>query len=146
MLVSITFLHGQGFLTPVHSLSQPIITQEIRTSWVPLTHTCNPNYSGGRDQYNHILKPDQTNGLWDHSLKKTPHKKRMAEWPQFWKKEKKVKKEHTNQWAQLISRREAVGITPIPYTQKTLNVSCFPTVLHRFSQLSQGTFWQDKHP
>jgi hypothetical protein len=26
-------------------------------SWVSVTHTCNPSYSGGRDQKDHGLKP-----------------------------------------------------------------------------------------
>jgi hypothetical protein len=31
----------------------------------PVAHTCNPNYSGGRDQKDHNLKPAQTNSSQD---------------------------------------------------------------------------------
>jgi hypothetical protein len=28
---------------------------------VPVAHTCNPSYSGGRDREDHVLKPAQAN-------------------------------------------------------------------------------------
>jgi hypothetical protein len=31
--------------------------QKQKLSWVPVVHTCNPSYSGGRDQEDHCLKP-----------------------------------------------------------------------------------------
>jgi hypothetical protein len=40
----------------------------------PVTHICNLNYSGGRDQEDLVLKPTQTNGSWD-SILKTPNRK-----------------------------------------------------------------------
>jgi hypothetical protein len=45
---------------------------------VPLVHTYNPSYSGGRDQEDHGLKPSQANSLGDTILKKTHHKKGLA--------------------------------------------------------------------
>jgi hypothetical protein len=42
-----------NLLSLLHKLPQ--------TSWVPVTHTCNPSYSGGRDQENHGWKPAQAN-------------------------------------------------------------------------------------
>jgi hypothetical protein len=38
-------------------------------------HTCNPSYSGGRDQEDHRLKPAQANNSQDPYLKNTQHKK-----------------------------------------------------------------------
>jgi hypothetical protein len=35
----------------------------IRVSQVLVVHTCNPNYSGGRDWENQCLKPAQANSL-----------------------------------------------------------------------------------
>jgi hypothetical protein len=32
---------------------------------VPVAHTCNPSYSGGRDQEDHILKPARANSSRD---------------------------------------------------------------------------------
>jgi hypothetical protein len=29
----------------------------VHSSWVPVAHTCNPSFSGGRDQEDHGLKP-----------------------------------------------------------------------------------------
>jgi hypothetical protein len=34
---------------------------------VPVAHTCNPSYSGSRDQEDHSLKPAQANNLQDLS-------------------------------------------------------------------------------
>jgi hypothetical protein len=34
-------------------------------SQVPVAHTCNPSYSGGRDQEDWVLKPDQANSSRD---------------------------------------------------------------------------------
>jgi hypothetical protein len=36
-------------------------TEIIKISWVPVAHTCNPSYSGGRDQQDPSLKPTQVN-------------------------------------------------------------------------------------
>jgi hypothetical protein len=43
--------------------------------WVPVAHACNSNYSGGRDQEDHSLKPAQTNSSMKPYLEKTNHKK-----------------------------------------------------------------------
>jgi hypothetical protein len=40
------------------------------TSWMPVTHACNPSYSGGRDEEDHGLKPVWANSLQDPILKK----------------------------------------------------------------------------
>jgi hypothetical protein len=39
-----------------------------------VAHTCNPGYSGGRDQEDQGLKPDRGNSSKDPILKKTLHK------------------------------------------------------------------------
>jgi hypothetical protein len=52
---------------------------KTKTSWVPVTHTCNPGYSGGRDQENRGLKPAWANSSRD-SISKIPNKKRVVEW------------------------------------------------------------------
>jgi hypothetical protein len=44
-----------------------------------VAHTCNPSYSGGRDQEDHGSKPAQANSLQDPILKKTHHKERASE-------------------------------------------------------------------
>jgi hypothetical protein len=43
---------------------------KIRTCQVLVAHACNPNYSGGRDQEDHSLKPAHANSSWDPVLKK----------------------------------------------------------------------------
>jgi hypothetical protein len=40
-----------------------------------VANTCNPSYSGRRDREDHVLKPDQENGLRDHIFKKPFTKK-----------------------------------------------------------------------
>jgi hypothetical protein len=45
-----------------------------------IAHTCNPSYSGGRDQEDYGLKPAQANSLRDPILKKTNTKKGLVEW------------------------------------------------------------------
>jgi hypothetical protein len=65
-----------------------------------VAHSCNPSYSGGRDQEDHGSKPAQANSLQD-PISKTFHKNRAGgvaqsegpEFkPQYWKKNKKKKK------------------------------------------------------
>jgi hypothetical protein len=48
-------------------------------NWAPVAHTCNPSYSGGRDQEDRGLKPAQANSLRDPILKK-PIKKGLVKW------------------------------------------------------------------
>jgi hypothetical protein len=45
-----------------------------------VAHTCNPSYSGGRDQEDCISKPAQANSLQDPYLEKTYDKKGLVEW------------------------------------------------------------------
>jgi hypothetical protein len=39
--------------------------QERQSSWVQVAHSCNPSYSGGRDQQDHGWKPAWANSSWD---------------------------------------------------------------------------------
>jgi hypothetical protein len=45
------------------------------SGWAPVAHTCNPSYSGGRDQEDCGLKPTWANSSRDPISKKTLHKK-----------------------------------------------------------------------
>jgi hypothetical protein len=45
-----------------------------------MAHTCNPNYSGGRDQEDHGSKSAYANSFQDPNLKKKS-KKGLVEWP-----------------------------------------------------------------
>jgi hypothetical protein len=45
--------------------------------WEPVAHTCNPSYSGVRDQEDRSLKPLQANSMRPH-LKTTHHKNRAS--------------------------------------------------------------------
>jgi hypothetical protein len=51
-------------------------------SRVPVAHTYNPSYSGGRDQEDLSSKPAWSNSLWDpiSKKKKNHHKKVLVEW------------------------------------------------------------------
>jgi mRNA-degrading endonuclease RelE of RelBE toxin-antitoxin system len=65
-----------------------------------VAHTCNPSYSGGRDQEDRCLKPPQANSSARFYLEKTLHKNRaggvaQSEGPEFkpqYHKKKKKKK------------------------------------------------------
>jgi hypothetical protein len=46
--------------------------------WAPVAHAYNPNYSGGRDQEDHDLKPKQT--FWETLSQKYPSQKWLVEW------------------------------------------------------------------
>jgi hypothetical protein len=48
-------------------------------SQVPVAHTSNPSYSGGRDQEDHGWKPAWANHSQDPILKKTPSQKKASE-------------------------------------------------------------------
>jgi hypothetical protein len=55
------------------------LTSKTCSSWVPVAHTYNPSYSGGRDQEDHSSKPDKANSLQDpisKKKKKNPSQKR----------------------------------------------------------------------
>jgi hypothetical protein len=43
---------------------------KTRNCQAPVTHTCNPSYSGGRDQEDHSSKPAWANSAWDLVSKK----------------------------------------------------------------------------
>jgi hypothetical protein len=45
-----------------------------------VAHTCNPNYSGGRDQEDRGSNPAQANSSVRPYLKKTLQKKGLVEW------------------------------------------------------------------
>jgi hypothetical protein len=47
----------------------------MKCGWVPVAHTCNPSYSGCRDQEDLGSKPAQANSLRDPISKNTHHKK-----------------------------------------------------------------------
>jgi hypothetical protein len=49
------------------------------TSWAPVAHACNSNYSGGRDQEDHGSKPARANSFPDPISKKPHHKKELVE-------------------------------------------------------------------
>jgi hypothetical protein len=49
---------------------------KFNVSWVSVAYTCNPSYSGGRNQKDHGSKP-----VWARPyLIKTLHKKELVEW------------------------------------------------------------------
>jgi hypothetical protein len=58
--------------------------KESKISWVPIGHTCNPSYSGGRDQEDHGLKLAWASFSQDtiSKKKKKNHKKGLVEWPE----------------------------------------------------------------
>jgi hypothetical protein len=49
-----------------------------QTYWVLVAHTCNPSYSGGRDQEDQGLKPAWANNLQD-PIWKMPNSKGLVE-------------------------------------------------------------------
>jgi hypothetical protein len=57
----------------------PSTTIKINLRWGPVAHTCNPKYSGGRDQEDWGLKPAWTNSLRGLSQKKSITKE-MGQW------------------------------------------------------------------
>jgi hypothetical protein len=55
-----------------------ICQQETLTSQAAVAHSCNPSYSGDRDQEDHGSKPAPANSLWDPIWKKNPSQKRAG--------------------------------------------------------------------
>jgi hypothetical protein len=51
---------------------------------VLVVHTCNPSYSGGRDQKDGGSKPDRENSSRDSVSKKTPPQNKAGEWLKLW--------------------------------------------------------------
>jgi hypothetical protein len=49
----------------------------LKCNWALVVHTCNPSYSGGRDQENRSSKPAQANSLRD-PISKNPSPKRAG--------------------------------------------------------------------
>jgi hypothetical protein len=45
-----------------------------------MVHTCNPSYSGGRDQEDRGSKPARANSSHETLSRKTQHKKGLLEW------------------------------------------------------------------
>jgi hypothetical protein len=56
------------------------MAQEIEHCWVMVAHTCNPSYSGGRDQEDHGSRPDQANSSRNPILKKPNTQKKTSWW------------------------------------------------------------------
>jgi hypothetical protein len=62
------------------------MTSITRTCQESVAHTCNPSYSGGREQEDHDSKPAQANSSGDpiskkqNKTKKNPYKKGLVEW------------------------------------------------------------------
>jgi hypothetical protein len=50
-----------------------------KISWAPVAHTCNPSYSGCRDQEDRGLKPAWANSSGRPYLQKYPTQKRAGE-------------------------------------------------------------------
>jgi hypothetical protein len=51
-----------------------------RNNGVPEVHTCNPSYSGGKDQEDHSSKSSPENSLWDPISKIPNLKQGLLEW------------------------------------------------------------------
>jgi hypothetical protein len=51
-----------------------VLLKAVVRSQAPVAHTCNPSYSGGRDQEDHSWKPVEANSSGD-SLSKIPNTK-----------------------------------------------------------------------
>jgi hypothetical protein len=56
-------------------MNQPYILK-ADTCWVPVAHTYNPSFSGGRDQEGSGSKPGQANSLRPYSKKRITKKKK----------------------------------------------------------------------
>jgi hypothetical protein len=92
-------------------------------NWVLVAHTCNPSYSGGRNQEDHGLKSVWTNSLWDSTWKITHYFSEKGWWscsrstpwvqgPVQQKKKKKKKKKKifgpggANSWQDPFSKMD----------------------------------------
>jgi hypothetical protein len=70
------FIHTKNYQLrwngPIARESQTSATQlSSKSSRAPVTHACNPSYSGGRDQEDCSSKPAQANSSWGPIKKKT---------------------------------------------------------------------------
>jgi hypothetical protein len=79
IFISQLYLNKVGGEKPAQCLVV-LSPQEHDLSWMPVAHTCNPNYSVARDQDDHGSKPAQANSLRDPILKETHPKKRLVKW------------------------------------------------------------------
>jgi hypothetical protein len=67
-------------------LPREIIKQSVKyqlkgkRSWVLVAHTCDPSYSGGRDQEDCGLKPTRAKEFTRPYLEKIHRRKGLAEW------------------------------------------------------------------
>jgi hypothetical protein len=86
-----------------------------------MAHTCNPSYSGGRDQEDHILKPARANSSQD-PISKIPSTKRaggVAQGkgpkfkPQYCKKKKRKTKPRFLKPKTKLKRKEKESPRPI---------------------------------
>jgi hypothetical protein len=90
-----------------------------------VAHTCNPSYSGGRDQKGHSSKPTPANSPQDPILKKTFTKKgwwsgsrcRPLAQNQYWEK-KKEKRTTFKEASQLREHCTSLHMQPSPRNQK----------------------------
>jgi hypothetical protein len=57
-----------------------LIVKEVTICPARVAHTCNPSYSGGRDQDDRGLKPAWANSSARPYLEKNLHKKGLVEW------------------------------------------------------------------
>jgi hypothetical protein len=93
---------------------------KIRSSLVPVAHTCNTSYSGGRDQEDRGSKAAQANSLQNPSQKRTGGATQGvgSEFkPQYWKK-KKVRSSGAAGVAQVVeslpSKCKVLSSNPLP--------------------------------
>jgi hypothetical protein len=56
------------------------LKKKLQRSWAPVAHTCNPSYSGDRDQEDCGLKPVRANSLRKPVSKKPVTEKGLVEW------------------------------------------------------------------
>jgi hypothetical protein len=98
-----------------------------------VAHTCNPSYSGSRDQEDRSLKPAQANSVQDPIAKKLITKKGLVAWP--WVQTPLLEKKNSQaQWlmALILSTQEAeirrikAGSQPRQMIQTTLTQK-YPT-------------------
>jgi hypothetical protein len=97
----------------------PSLAQESQESWVPVAQTCNPSYSGGRDQEDHGSKPAQAHSSARPYLKKPFKKigqveclkvKTLSSSPSTTKEKKKKKKKKPR--TELTQRPQVLALHP----------------------------------
>jgi hypothetical protein len=68
---------GKWLELEINMLNEISQDQKAKYCWAPVAHTCNPSYSGGRDQEDCSLKPAWANSLRD-SILNNPSQKRAG--------------------------------------------------------------------